>query len=79
MYAAGTSCSLPPLQPETCPPTPTLSITTDQVMWEFRKSRTKRATGPDRTITRLLRDAADQLSGMTANILSLSLDMVPDL
>ncbi|TWW54042.1 hypothetical protein D4764_0214270, partial [Takifugu flavidus] len=59
--------------------TPRLSITADQVRKELRRTKTRKATGPDGINSRLLKDCADQLCGVLLHIfnLSLSLERVP--
>ncbi|TWW77898.1 cGMP-dependent protein kinase 2 [Takifugu flavidus] len=58
---------------------PRLSITADQVRKELRRTKTRKATGPDGINSRLLKDCADQLCGVLLHIfnLSLSLERVP--
>ncbi|TWW77710.1 hypothetical protein D4764_12G0011000 [Takifugu flavidus] len=55
----------PPSNPRPHPPgvTPRLSITADQVRKELRRTKTRKATGPDGINSRLLKDCADQLCG----------------
>ena len=59
--------------------TPSLSITADQVRRELRRTKARKAIGPDGINSRLLKDCADQLCGVLLHMfnLSLSLERVP--
>ena len=59
--------------------TPSLYITADQVRKELKRTKARKAIGPDGINSRLLKDYADQLCGVLLHIfnLSLSLEKVP--
>ncbi|TWW56168.1 hypothetical protein D4764_08G0001550 [Takifugu flavidus] len=61
------------------PDRPSHSNSPDQVRKELRRTKTRKATGPDGINSRLLKNCADQLCGILLHIfnLSLSLERVP--
>ncbi|XP_078794428.1 uncharacterized protein LOC144988179 [Oryzias latipes] len=68
----------PDQPPPTHPPTP-LCLTLNQVRMELRRTKTRKATGPDNITSRLLRECADQLCVVMLFIfnMSLRLEKVP--
>ena len=54
---------------------PGLPLTTDQVRDVFRRTKVRKATGPDRNSPRLLRDCADELCGVFQYIFNISLGL----
>lgn len=73
-----TESSQQPTAPDQSPPTP-LCLTVDQVRRELRKTKARKATGPDNISSRLLRECADQLCEVVLSLfnLSLRLEKVP--
>uniref|UniRef100_A0A3P9LKD5 Reverse transcriptase domain-containing protein n=1 Tax=Oryzias latipes TaxID=8090 RepID=A0A3P9LKD5_ORYLA len=69
------ACSPPPS------PTPTLPLTKAQVRWQLRKTKARKASGPDGISPRLLRTCADELCSVMLYMFSLSLKLgkVPQL
>ncbi|XP_078791709.1 uncharacterized protein LOC110013806 isoform X2 [Oryzias latipes] len=68
----------PDQPPPTHPPTP-LCLTLNQVRMELRRTKARKATGPDSITSRLLRECADQLCVVMLFIfnMSLRLEKVP--
>nr|XP_057907087.1 uncharacterized protein LOC131104187 [Doryrhamphus excisus] len=67
--------------PRTQPPCSNLTLTTSQVRNQLRKTKARKAAGPDGISSRLLKSCADELCGIVEHIFNLSLKLgrVPQL
>ena len=60
---------------DTCPDSPPFVVQESDVKSQFKHLNAKKAPGPDGISPRLLKNCADQLSGVFTNIFNLSLEL----